>query len=95
MLLTAFALSDDNLLSILRGSQVLSRVELSLHSSKVLAAQDVAWAPAWRAGYNLHKVLISLLPVGPFLVQAYSDKRVRHVWRDIESRVSILRGLLG
>jgi hypothetical protein len=94
MLLTALALSDDTLLAALRGSHVLQRVELSLHSCKVLAAQDVTWLSAWRAIYDLQRVLRSLAPVQISLVEPYSNERVLCIWHNIGSRASALRDQL-
>jgi hypothetical protein len=95
MLLTALALSHDNLLSVLRGSQVLQRVELSLHSCKVLSVQDITWLPAWQAGSDLRQVLTTIFPVWPSLVEPYFNERVLHIWRDIGSNLFVLRGQLG
>jgi hypothetical protein len=72
MLLTALALSDDNLLMALRASQIVQRVELSLHSCKMFTVQDDAWLPALRAVHDLQQVLTSLVPVGPSMVKPYS-----------------------
>jgi hypothetical protein len=94
MLLTALALSDDNLLSALRASHVVHRVELSLHSCKVFAMQDDTWIPASRAVHDLREVLMSLVPIGPSMVEYYSDERVLQIWRDLAARVSVLRGPL-
>jgi hypothetical protein len=94
MLLTALALSDDNLLAALRASQVLQRVELSLHSCKMFTVQDDAWLPALRAVYDLQQVLTSLVPVGPSMIEPYTAERVLRVWRDFASGISILRGPL-
>jgi hypothetical protein len=91
MLLTAFALSDNNLLTALREPQVLQRVELSLHSCKVLAAQDVAWLPVWHAVHDLQQVLASLVLVGPVLDEPFSEEQVLHMWNEIGSGVSILQ----
>jgi hypothetical protein len=91
MLLTALALSDDNLLAALRASQSLQRVELSLYSCKLFTVQDDTWLPALRAMQDLQQVLTSLVPVGPSMVQPYTAERVLHIWRDLGSGVSILR----
>jgi hypothetical protein len=95
MLLTALALSDDNLLAILHEPQVLQHVELSLHSCKVLAAQNITWVPAWHAVTDLHQVLTSLVPVGPCLMDPCSDQEVLHTWFNIGYCYSTLRGKLG
>jgi hypothetical protein len=95
MLLTALALSHDNLLVALRESQILQRVELSLHSCKVFSAQDIAWRPAWHAVNDLLRVLTSLLPVRPSLVEPSSEEEVLHMWRSIGCHASVLRGLFG
>jgi hypothetical protein len=94
MLLTALALSDDNLLSALRASQVVHRVELSLHSCKVFAKQDDAWIPASRAVHNLREVLTTVLPAGSSTNEPYSDERVLQIWREHGARVSVLRAVL-
>jgi hypothetical protein len=94
MLLTALALFDDNLLSALRASHIVRRVELSLHSCKVFAMQDDAWIPASRAVHDLRLVLTSLVPIGHSMVGPYTDERVLQTWRDLAARVSILRGPL-
>jgi hypothetical protein len=94
MLLTALALSDDNLLAALRASQILQRVELSLHSCKMLTVQDDAWLPALRAVHDLQQVLTSLVPVGPSMVKPYTTERVLRIWRELGSGVSVLRGQL-
>jgi hypothetical protein len=94
MLLTALALSDDNLLVALCSVQVIHRVELSLHSCKMSAMQDNAWIPASRAVDDLREVLTSLVPMGPSMVEPYSDERVLQIWRDLATRVSVLRGPL-
>jgi hypothetical protein len=94
MLLTALALSDDNLLMALRASQILQRVELSLHSCKMFTVQDEAWLPALRAVHDLQQVLTSLIPVGPSMVEPYTAERVLRVWRDLRSGISVLRGPL-
>jgi hypothetical protein len=94
MLLTAIALSDDNLLAALRASQILQRVELSLHSCKMFTVQDDAWLPAFRAVHDLQQVLTSLVPVGPSMVKPYTTERVLSIWRDLGSGVSALRGEL-
>jgi hypothetical protein len=95
MLLTALALSDDNLFAALRESQVLQRIELSIHSCKVLAAQDEAWYPAWHALRDLQQVLTVFVPVWPLLVGPYSEESVLRMWDDIGSEVSVLRGNTG
>jgi hypothetical protein len=93
MLLTALALSDDNLLSALRALQVIHRVDLSLHSCKVFAMQDDAWIPASRAVHDLREVLTSVVP-GEFSMDGpYSDERVLQIWCDLAARGSVLRGL--
>jgi hypothetical protein len=94
MLLTALALSDDNLLAALRASQVLHRVELSLHSCKMSAMQNDAWIPASRAVHDLREVLTSLVPMGPSMDGPYSDERVLQIWRDLGAGIAVLRGLL-
>jgi hypothetical protein len=94
MLLTALALSDDNLLAALRASQVCHRVELSLHSCKKSAMQNDAWIPASRAVGDLREVLTSVVPIGSSMVGPYSDERVLQIWRDLAARVSVLRGPL-
>jgi hypothetical protein len=94
MLLTALALSDDNLLAALRASQILQRVELSLHSCKMFTVQDDSWLPALRAVYGLQQVLTSLVPVGPSMVKPYTTERVLRIWRDLASGISVLRGQL-
>jgi hypothetical protein len=94
MLLTALALSDDNLLAALRASQILQRVELSLHSCKVFAVQDDAWLSALCAVNDLRQVLTSLVPVGPSMVESYTAERVLRVWRDLASDISVMRGQL-
>jgi hypothetical protein len=94
MLLTALALSDDNLLAALCSSQVIRRVELSLHSCKKSVMQDDAWIPASRAVHDLREVLTSLVPIGPFMVEPYSSERVVQIWRDLPARISVLRGPL-
>jgi hypothetical protein len=94
MLLTALALSDDNLLAALRASEILQRVELSLHSCKVFAVQDDAWLPALRAVHDLRQVLTYLVPVGPSMVEPYTTERVLRVWHDLRSGISVLRGPL-
>jgi hypothetical protein len=91
MLLTALALSDDIFLAALRESEVLQRVELALHSCKIFTVQDDAWLPALRAVYDLRQVLVSLVPVEPFMVESYSDERVLHLWHDIDRRASIVK----
>jgi hypothetical protein len=94
ILLTVLALSDDNLLAALRASQILQRVELSLHSCKMFTVQDDAWLPALRAVHDLQQVLTSLVPVGPSMVEPYTAERVLRVWRDLASGISVLRGPL-
>jgi hypothetical protein len=94
MLLTALALSDDNLLAALRESQILQRVELSLHSCRIFTVQDEAWLPAVRAVHDLQQVLTSLVPVGPSMVEPYTAERVLRVWRDLASDISVMRGQL-
>jgi hypothetical protein len=91
MLLTALALSDDNLLAVLRESQILQRIELSLHSCKMFTVQDAAWLLALRAVDDLRQVLTSLAPVGPSMVQPYTTERVLRIWRDLASGISVLR----
>jgi hypothetical protein len=91
MLLTALALSDDNLLAALRSSQVAHRVELSLHSCKMSAMQNDAWIPASRAVHDLREVLTSLVPIGPAMVEPFSGKRVLEIWRDLAVRISVLQ----
>jgi hypothetical protein len=93
MFLAALALSDDNLLAALRQPHVLKRVELSLHSCKINTVQDDAWLPVWRAVRDLREVIVSLEPIGPFMAEPYSDEQVFQIWRELESRASILRGL--
>jgi hypothetical protein len=88
MLLTALALSDDRLLVALRESQIMQRVELSLHSCKVLATQDVTWLPAWHAVHDLRQVLTSVVPVWSSLAQPYSAESI---WHAIGSQVFVLR----
>jgi hypothetical protein len=94
MLLTALALSDDNLLAALRVSQVIHRVELSLHSCKMSAMQNDAWIPASRAVHDLREVLTYLVPIGPSIVEPYSRERVLQIWHDLSTRRSVLRGPL-
>jgi hypothetical protein len=94
MLLTALALSDDNLLAALRASQVVHRVELSLHSCKMFALQNDAWIPASRAVHDLREVLTSVVPIGPSMVEPYSGERVLQIWHDLSARISVLRGPL-
>jgi hypothetical protein len=94
MLLTALALSDDNLLAVLRESQILQRIELSLHSCKMFAVQDDSWFPALRAVDDLQQVLTSVVPAGPSMIQPYTTEKVLLIWREIGSRVSLLRGQL-
>jgi hypothetical protein len=94
MLLTALALSDDNLLAVLRESQILQRIELSLHSCKMFTVQDDSWFPALRAVDDLRQVLTFIVPVGPSMVQPYTTERVLLIWRDIGFGVSVLRGQL-
>jgi hypothetical protein len=94
MLLTALALSDDNLLAALCSSQVIHRVELSLHSCKKSAMQNDAWIPASRAVHDLREVLTSLVPIWPSMVEPYSGERGLQIWRDLAARVSVLRGSL-
>jgi hypothetical protein len=94
MLLTALALSDDDLLAALCSSQVVNRVELSLHSCKMSAMQNDAWIPASRAVHDLREVLTSLVPIGPSMIGPYSDERVLQIWRDLAARGSVLRGPL-
>jgi hypothetical protein len=94
MLLTALALSDDNLLAVLRESQILQRIELSLHSCKMFTVQNDDWLPALRAVDDLRQVLTSLVPVGPSLVEPYTSERVLRIWHDIGSSISVLRGQL-
>jgi hypothetical protein len=66
MLLTALVLSDDDtLLAAFRGSKVLQRVELSLHSCKVFAAQDIVWRSALRGVNDLQQALTSMRPIPP------------------------------
>jgi hypothetical protein len=91
MLLTALALSDDSLLASLQASQVLQRVELALHSCKVLAVQDITWLSVWHAVNDLQQVLTVILPVKRVLVEPFSDDQVLHIWDDMGSRASILR----
>jgi hypothetical protein len=92
MLLAALALSDDNLLAALRQPDVLKRVELSLHSCKINTVQDNAWLPVWRTVRDLREVIVSLEPIDPFMAEPYSDEQVLQIWRELESRASILRG---
>jgi hypothetical protein len=92
ILLTVLALSDDNLLAALRASQILQRVDLSLHSCKVFTVHDDTWLPALRAVHDLQQVLTSLVPVGPSMVKPYTTERVLRIWRDLGSGVSVLRG---
>jgi hypothetical protein len=94
MLLTALALSDDNLLAALRASQVFHRVELSLRSCKMSAMQNDAWIPAFRALHDLREVLTSLVPIGSSMVEPYSGERVIQIRRDLTARISVLRGPL-
>jgi hypothetical protein len=94
ILLTVLALSDDNLLAALRASQILQRVELSLHSCKMFAVQDDGWLPALRALRDLQQVLTSLVPIGPSMVKPYTSERVLRIWRDLGSGVYLLRGQL-
>jgi hypothetical protein len=91
MLLTALALSDDNILAALREPQMMRRVELSLHYCVSVAVQDASWLPAWHAVHDLQQVLASLVPVRPSMVEPYSNERVLSVWHDLESHVSVLR----
>jgi hypothetical protein len=94
MLLTTLALSHDTLLATLRASQILQRIELSLHSCKMFAVQDDAWLPALRAVDDLRQVLTSLVPVGSSMVQPYTTERVLRIWHDLGSGISVLRGQL-
>jgi hypothetical protein len=94
MILTALALSDDNLLAALCSSQIIHRVELSLHSCKKSAMQNDAWIPASRAVHDLREVLTSLVPIGPSMVDTYSEEQVLQIWREIAARASVLRGSL-
>jgi hypothetical protein len=94
MLLTAFALSDDNLLAALLGPQVLQRVELSLHSCRAFAIQSDTWLAPCRAVQDLQHVLTSIMPAWPSLAEPYTDQRVLHMWDDITSQVSVMRGML-
>jgi hypothetical protein len=89
-LLSVLALSDDNLLAVLRQSQVLQCVELSVHSCKMFAVQDDTWLPAWRAVHDLQEVLTLIVPMKSSLVEPYSDDRVLDIWRAITSCVSLL-----
>jgi hypothetical protein len=91
MLLTALALSDDNLLATLRESQVLQRIELSLHSCKVLVAHNITWRPACHALHDLQQVATALLPLGPLLVEPYTNERVLRIWNDMGTDTLILR----
>jgi hypothetical protein len=94
MLLTALALSDDDLLSVLRAPQVLQRIEVFLHSYMLLAAQSATWYPAWHSLHDLQRVVVSLVPIEIPLVEPCSDERVLHTWRDLGSNVSVLQGKL-
>jgi hypothetical protein len=94
ILLTVLALSDDNLLAALRGSQILQRVELSLHSCKLFTVQDDAWLPALHAVHDLQQILTSLVPVGPSMMKPYTTEQVLHFWRDLALGISVLRGPL-
>jgi hypothetical protein len=91
MLLTVLALSDNNLLAALREPQALQRVELSLHYCLSLALQDEAWLPAWHAVNDLQRVLVSLVPAEPSMVEPYSDANMLRIWHDLGSHVCILR----
>jgi hypothetical protein len=93
MLLAALALSHDDLLAILCQSRVLQRIELSLHSCKVLAAQNATWLPAWHAVHDLHQILTYLSPLGPILVKPYSEEHALHIWRNIGYGVTTLHQL--
>jgi hypothetical protein len=91
MLLTALALSDDNLLAALCEQQIVRRVELSLHYCLSVTLQDEAWLPAWHAVNDLQRVLASLSPVEPSKIGPYSDENMLRIWRDLGSHVCILR----
>jgi hypothetical protein len=95
LLLVALALSDDKILAALRESQLLQRVELSLHSCKIFTVQDNAWVPALRAMHDLRQVLHSLVPDELSMLELYSDERMVQNWHDLQSRrVSFLQGML-
>jgi hypothetical protein len=95
MLLTALALSDDNLLSILRDSQVLQRVELSLHSCKMFTVHDEAWILASRALHDLQLVLTSIAPVALSMIEPYAYERVIRICRELGAGISLMQGQLG
>jgi hypothetical protein len=95
MLLTALALADDNLLRTLRKSQILQRVELSLHSCKIFAVQDDIWLPALHAVEDLQQVQLSFQPIGTPLLEPYSEEHVLSLWCDISSEVKVIREKLG
>jgi hypothetical protein len=94
MLLTALALSDDNLLAVLVEAQMVRRVQLSLHYCLSVAVQDDAWIPAWHAVDDLQRVLTSLIPVGPSMVEPYSDERLLRICHELGSDVCVLRAKL-
>jgi hypothetical protein len=94
MLLTALALSDDNLLAVLVEPQMVRRVQLSLHYCLSVAVQDDAWLPAWHAVDDLQRVLTSLIPVGPSMVEPYSDERLLRICHELGSDVCVLRAKL-
>jgi hypothetical protein len=93
-LLTALALSDDNLLAVLSKARVLQRVELSLHSAKILAIGDTTWHLVLRAVHDLQLVLTSLLPLPSFLDKAYSTELVLDTWHNITSNALVLSAKL-
>jgi hypothetical protein len=94
LLLTALALSNDHLLVYLREPQVLQRVELSRHSCLGLAVQDDTWLSAWQAIHDLQQVLVSPIPSNCSVIQPYTNALVLETWREIDVRMSMLRGLL-
>jgi hypothetical protein len=94
MLLTALALSDDNLLVALREPQVLRRVDVSLHSCLGHAVQDKTWLSVWQAVHDLQQVLVSLVPMEPFVMEPTTNEAVLHIWREIDTRMSLLKALV-
>jgi hypothetical protein len=94
MLLTALALSDDSLLVALREPQVLRRVDVSLHECLAHAEQDKTWLPVWRAVHHLQQVLVSMVPMEPFVIKPCTNANVLHIWREINTCISLLKALL-
>jgi hypothetical protein len=94
MLLTALTLSDDNLLVALREPQVLRRVEVSLHGCLGYAVQDKVWLPVWQAVHDLQQVLVSLVPMEPFVIKPSTSAGVLHIWREIDTHVCLLKALI-